>query len=464
MKAYLMRHCLTDVGPQMDADRELDETGEAQAQVMRKFAKRAQVNPDIIISSDFARAHDTAKIMQRGSTLIITTPLLRPDGDQSKAWKFIAKEVGKVKKDPDEGATAVLIVTHGPLIQSLLAAVAQGFLDERWMFHHGAIAYCNTHEGRFRWYVNPKLAAHLTGEDPKEVENPLGESGVDALRRMLSIDDDTEAIIGRILGLSENLMADARRSTIEPLRNQMRTAVTMRWKKQARRVRKALRSHTVEDAMTTSAVLAQVIPFHDAFFTKHHNRIKRDAYTAGTQHAAAQLGVNFGGAVQGIEASSAQTVKRKPVIPTPDDQSISNDGDDLEDQLDKTTVDRAHTAMMGIDPFTVAAATAAIGLLFNGFTDPGDGKLSRADTVALQTVSDGYHGGGRDTATEVADAGMVVEKSWETQDNPCEICIANEAEDWIPYDAPHDSGDYEPPAHPNCACSEVYRTVAADEE
>jgi len=459
MKAYLMRHCLTDVGPQMDADRELDETGEAQAQVMRKFAKRAQVNPDIIISSDFARAHDTAKIMQRGSTLIITTLLLRPVGDQSKAWKFIAKEVGKVKKDPDEGATAVLIVTHGPLIQSLLAAVAQGFLDERWMFHHGAIAYCNTHEGRFRWYVNPKLAAHLVGEDPKEVEDPVGESDpMDWEQNGLR--DYAQAMVR----LTENLMADARRSTIEPLRNQMRTAVTMRWKKQARRVRKALRSHTVEDAMTTSAVLAQVIPFHDAFFTKHHNRIKRDAYTAGTQHAAAQLGVNFGGAVQGIEASSAQTVKRKPVIPTPDDQSISNDGDDLEDQLDKTTVDRAHTAMMGIDPFTVAAATAAIGLLFKGFTDPGEGKLSRADTVALQTVSDGYHGGAKATASEVADAGMVVEKMWDIGAAACEICEANGDEGYIPEDAPHDSGDYEPPAHPNCDCSEVYRTVAASEE
>ena len=151
MKAYVMRHCLTDLGPQMDETRTLDETGEAQAHVMRKFAKRAQVQPDIIICSDFARAHDTAKIMQRGSTPIITTPLLRPDGDQSKAWKFIEKQVAKLKKDPDEGAPSVLIVTHSPLIYPLLGAVAFAFADERWIFHHGAIAYVNTHESRFRW-------------------------------------------------------------------------------------------------------------------------------------------------------------------------------------------------------------------------------------------------------------------------------------------------------------------------
>jgi phosphohistidine phosphatase SixA len=449
MKAFIMRHCLTAIGPQMDSDRTLDETGEAQAHVMRKFCKRAEVHPDIILCSDFARAHDTAKIMQRGDTPIITTPLLRPDGDQSKAWAFVEKQAAKLDKDPDAGSVSVLIVTHSPLIYALWAAIAiPAFTDQNWIFHHGAIGYCNTHEARFRWYVNPKLAAHLVKEDPKEVENPVGEAEI------------ISEICRSALPLTENLMAGARQATIAPLRNQMKTAITMRWTKQARRVRKALRRHTAEDPTATAAALAQVIPFHDPFFLKHHNRIKADAYRAGTHHAAAQLGVDIGGAVQGIEAD----VRRKPRIPPPPDSRIDDDGSDLEDALDKTTVDRAHAALHDLDPFTVAGAALAMSALFNGFTDPGEGKLSRADTVALQTVSDGYHGGGKDTAIEVADAGMVVEKSWETQDNPCEICIANEAEGWIPYDAPHDSGDYEPGAHPNCACSEVYRTVAADEE
>jgi hypothetical protein len=135
----------------------------------------------------------------------------------------------------------------------------------------------------------------------------------------------------------------------------------------------------------------------------------------------------------------------------------------LEGELDRTTVDRAHNALKALDPFTLSAATAALGALFAGFTDPGSDKLSRADTVALHTVSDGYHAGASDTAAQVVASGVAVEKAWQTEDNPCEICIANEAEGFIPEDAAHDSGDSEPPAHPNCACSEVYQ-VAEDDE
>ena len=448
MKAYVMRHCLTDSGPEMDADRPLNDTGTEQAHVMRKFLKRAGVNLDLIVTSDFARALDTAKIMQRGDTPLVTTPLLRPDGDQSKAWKFIAKEVAKLGKDPDDSAPAVLIVTHAPLIYPLWAAVAiPAFVDENWQFHHGAIGYSNTHEARFRWYVNPKLAAHLVGEDPKEVENPLGES--------LRVNwNDVQPLFAQAQRLSENLMADARRSTIEPLRNQMRTAVSMRWTKQLKRVRRALRKHDVEDAHTTSAALATVIPFHDKFFALHHGRIKADAYRAGTHHVAAQLGIDVAGAVQGVEADAP---KRKPVIPKPDPQRISDQGDDLEDSLDKTTVDRSHTALTALEPFTLAGALVAMNQLFQGFTDPGKGKLSRADTVALQTVSNGYHAGGKDTATAVVNSGAAVEKQWDIGAEGCAICEANADEGWIDNDDPHGSGDFEPPAHVNCDCSESYR-------
>jgi phosphohistidine phosphatase SixA len=443
MKAYVMRHCLTDLGPQMDPDRTLDDVGEAQAHVMRKFLKRVEVHPDLIVSSDFARAHDTAKIMQRGNTPLITTKLLRPDGDQSKAWKFIAQQVKKLKLNPDAGQPAVLIVTHSPIIYSLWAAVAiPAFVDENWQFHHGAIGYCNTTEARFRWYVNPKLAAHVVKKNPKKVENPIGEAA------KLSVD---------MLKLAENLMADARRSTIEPLRNQMRTAVTMRWTKQLRRVKKAMRRHTAVDPTATAAALAQVIPFHDAFFLRHHNRIKADAYRAGAYHVGAQLGVDVGGAVQGIEAV------RKPRIPTPGASGIDADGRQLETELDSTTVDRAHKVLHDLDPFTLAGALGAMTTLFNGFTDPESGKLSRADTVALQTVSDGYHSGGKDTAGEVSDSGTTVEKQWDIGAEGCPICQDNAAEGWIGVDEVHASGDDEPPAHPNCDCSEIYRTVPDDE-
>lgn len=455
----------------MTASRPLNDIGIEQAHVMRKFLKLADVKPDLIICSDFKRTNDTANIMQRGDTPVITTPLLHPDGDPSKAWKFIEKQIAKLGKDPDDSSPAVLIVTHGPLVQKLLASVAFCFVDEGWSFHHGAIAYVNTHESKFRWYVNPKLAAHLVGEDPKEVEVPVGEAlSVESLTRALeklkAFGDETgqqltlQGALRVSVLLSENLMADARKATIEPLRNQMRTAVAMRWKKQLRRVHKALNRHDATDPITTSAVLAQAIPFHDKFFAGHHRRIKADAYKAGVRHSAAQLGVDIEGAVQGVEAAAP----RRPKIPAPDLESIDDQGYDLEDSLDKTTVDRAHHTLMGLDPFTVAGAVLAVNALYKGFTDPESGKLSRADTVALDTVSNGYHAGGKDTVARAADAGLTVEKRWDIGAEGCPQCQENADEGYIGADETHASGDDEPPAHPNCDCSEVYRTVKGDEE
>jgi hypothetical protein len=253
--------------------------------------------------------------------------------------------------------------------------------------------------------------------------------------------------------LVENLMADSRRAVIQPLRDQMRTAVAKRWRKQLTNVRRALKTHTATDYVTASAVVATAIPFHDAAFAKVHNRVKSAAFEAGVSHASAQLGLDIEGAVQGTEAAR----------PKPYSAVIEDSSGELESELDVTTVDRAHNALKAIDPFTLSAATAALGTLFKGFADPGGDKLSRADTVALHTVSDGYHAGASDTAAQAVADGLEVEKAWVTEDNPCETCQANEAEGYIPEDAPHDSGDYEPPAHVSCQCSETYRVAEADE-
>lgn len=283
--------------------------------------------------------------------------------------------------------------------------------------------------------------------------------------------------------LIENLMADSRRAVIQPLRDQMRTAVAKRWRKQLTNVRRALKTHTATDWLTAAAVVATAIPFRDAVFSKKYVKVKTAAYESGVDHASVQLGVEVNGAVQGIESApegwigpyvdwgagtktwrgpngetfTMQEAQRTARLTT------ANEATNLEDELDDTTVDRAHNALKALDPFTLSAATAALGVLFKGFTDPGTDKLSRADTVALHTVSDGYHAGASDTAAQAVANGIDVEKAWVTEDDPCPTCEANEAEGYIPEDAPHDSGDFEPPQHPNCACSETYRVAEPDE-
>lgn len=54
------------------------------------------------------------------------------------------------------------------------------------------------------------------------------------------------------------------------------------------------------------------------------------------------------------------------------------------------------------------------------------------------------------------DAGKA-EKAWITSGQPCQYCIENEGEDWIPIDQDFSSGDPCIPAHPGCECDTIYR-------
>jgi phosphohistidine phosphatase SixA len=421
MKLYLMRHCLTDEGARDDPNRTLDDTGRAQAKVIKKFLKLAEVNPDLVISSDYARAHDTAKVVNRGVE-IVTTSALEPDSTVAKAWKAILKLAGDAK--------SVLVVTHGPLIQPLLASVAFCF-DPQFNWEHGAVAYVNTHESRFRWFVTPKLAAHIVGEDPVDVENP-------------------DQFAKECLQLAENLLVAHKAAVIDPLVATMKRALATRWKRQRVRLLKAMpglkSAIELGDVTVVARTLHAMLPLPDESFGKAYRAVRSKAYGFGIEHVHAQLG-------EPLTEAEAPKKKLPAAIQEPPD-----DTEDYESGIDNTTGDRLKTTLSAVKPFEYAGVLAAVRGMFKDFTAPGDGSVPRAETAALDVVSGAYHDGGAAVATHVADTtGQQVEKRWEAEDDACEVCLENEGEDWIPDDSPHGSGDYEPPAHPNCRCSESYR-------
>lgn len=62
----------------------------------------------------------------------------------------------------------------------------------------------------------------------------------------------------------------------------------------------------------------------------------------------------------------------------------------------------------------------------------------------------------------VSSAAGAVGKRWLlSNDDPCDICEANEEEDVIPYDEAFQSGDDFAPAHPNCCCD--FQAIYADD-
>ena len=86
-----------------------------------------------------------------------------------------------------------------------------------------------------------------------------------------------------------------------------------------------------------------------------------------------------------------------------------------------------------------------------------DFSTVRASMIAQTEVVDAYNAGRNATAR----AAGLDEHAWETESgNPCETCLANEAQGWIPIDQDFDSGDDAPPAHPNCECVENFRKVS----
>jgi phosphohistidine phosphatase SixA len=428
-----MRHCLTDDGDQEDSERTLNEAGEMQAHAIRKFLKRARVRPDVIICSDYARAEDTAKAIRRGDTPIETSPFLRPnpaisDKYIAKAWKTIAKLAGDAK--------SVLVVTHGPLIQRLAAAVAFNFVDETWHWEHGAVAYINTSDNNFRWFVTAKLAAHLTrSEDPKDVEDPI--------------------YAKELAAFAESLRRGVKAEALNPLKQSLQGSVARRFRRQRVKVLRAIAYHARNwDHANYGEVRQQVqhaISRPDPKFDREYASLTSKARAAGRDHVSAQLQTRASEAKQPTPAIAAAAIGLRT-------------GDDVAGELDKTTSrevdDLIGQAFDPTTPITIGELMDSVRERFKQYADGIEDQKPRAQTVAEYEISDNYHQGGKEAAAE---APGDVEKSWDIGDEGCPICEANAEQGWIPADESFDSGDDEAPAHPNCDCSVDYRNAETEE-
>lgn len=157
MRLYLQRHAEPVPGHPLDATRPLTENGKMQAAQMAAFLVADVGRVDIVISSPFARAIETAEIMADAlGSYVATTTMLEPDAKPEDAWMEIER-LGQQSQD-------VLIVGHDPAINLLLAWLINGGSIR---FEHGAIAHVaqktmqrDTHQqvvARLMWFVDPKL-------------------------------------------------------------------------------------------------------------------------------------------------------------------------------------------------------------------------------------------------------------------------------------------------------------------
>jgi phosphohistidine phosphatase SixA len=427
---------------------------------------------DLVLTSDFARGKDTGDFFRPKKARHVALKELRPNVpafwipetmslDEPTAWNAIHNAI----RPEDEH---VLIVGHGPQIQELVQGVCFTFEPGEKILAHGNMIKIDVSEQhQFHWLMTPRLAAKMLGiEDKTDSDeghaDEMAEQGKDP--ESLAIDEAVREFFASGLVLTENLGTPNRRAVIDPLVSQLQKALRIRWKAQLKKLEtyglpllqealmfvQSFPTNKTAAPMHEKRQVLAVLKLHDASFAKRFRKVTSTAYAQGAIRAQSQLPVT---------ATEAK-VKTPPNLPGSDRDPV-----DLEDELDDTTTDRVG-GIIDKAFATPLAYAAMVGLIrdeFQSWAEAGDGKTSRAETVALQEVSTAYHDGGRDFVDDWRGGNGPVEKRWNAEDDACEECLENETEDFIDSEAPHSSGDDEPPAHPNCRCEEEYRAVAVEE-
>ena len=158
----------------------------------------------------------------------------------------------------------------------------------------------------------------------------------------------------------------------------------------------------------------------------------QEAIVAAAGVVAKELGTEAGRARAAAEDSSAQYLR---------ENSLSK----LTGGFSDTSLERLQNAMA--DAWDKGGSQEQIiEAIQQTFTDFSD---ARAKLVAQTEVMDAYNFGRNQTARALG----MRRKRWETESgDPCDECLANEAEGWIDIDDDFQSGDASAPSHPRCQC------------
>jgi phosphohistidine phosphatase len=158
MELYLFRHGIAeDAGPgQSDARRALTDEGKKKVAEVVKAARRAGVEPSLIVSSPYVRAVETAQIAVEGFGYkgdLIRTETLVPFGSPEEVWAEL--------RDYSE-ERAILLAGHEPLLSRLAAFLLaspalQVEMKKAAMVRIDVDRMNPAPRGILRWIVTPKF-------------------------------------------------------------------------------------------------------------------------------------------------------------------------------------------------------------------------------------------------------------------------------------------------------------------
>jgi phosphohistidine phosphatase len=159
MRVYLLRHGIAeDAGPKTpDAKRELTEKGRGKLAGVLKLARRAEIHPELILSSPLARAVQTAEMAREilgVESPVEQTQVLVPDGSPQKVWEEL-----RGLRNLEE----VLLAGHEPLL-SCLASWLLGVPELQVHMTKAALVCIDLEHPRgephgiLNWMITPKLS------------------------------------------------------------------------------------------------------------------------------------------------------------------------------------------------------------------------------------------------------------------------------------------------------------------
>lgn len=253
--------------------------------------------------------------------------------------------------------------------------------------------------------------------------------------------------------VAEHLKLAANAAVVEPLTAKLRRSLAARFRRQlAAAIRVVRRAATKDDAK--QAIGPAIRSVHLGNWRRTWSTVTRDAYQGAASVALRSLGL--------VATGEAKGDRRKPepaTLPTwyARMKGLADKVETLEDQIDSTTEDRI--ALVVED--TWASGTREIEATIRGMvSDWIEAKGNRADTIAGDVVARAFNQGTRDAGKTAGIQG----KRWMIEPDACEVCVENSDMGAIDMDAPFSSGDWEPPAHPNCRCSLDLVDNLADED
>lgn len=400
----LMRHAEAVEGERDDATRGLTDDGRKDAKRVGRWLRKRGLEPDMILSSDFTRATETVERIMRGLKDSAIDwqqiPQLSPDATPQAAATAIEKR--------RDGAKLPLVVSHGPLIEDLLLYLTTGeefggAMGLHWK--HGSV--CLVHDGRLQWFITPAIA---------EKSDELLQASEAAL------------------ALAENLAHASRARVVDPLTSKLQRVLARRFRLQAPSLQISER---------------EAARWRTAYFD-----YTQAAYQGGAEIAAAEL---TGTPLREADAAAKRWPWLAGLLPWP------RTAEDVEDQIDGTSLDRINEATMKatVAGLGVAAVAKLVADMFRDWASAG----GRSGTIAETEIAQAFADGGRAAAREYRHReGVEVLKEWWAEDDACEVCLGNVDDGKIPEDMPFESGNFAPPAHVNCRCSAVYSTSRSEDE